>query len=398
MLLSMGLNPVAEAENVTLEFWMPGQEATIRETMEGIILAYENAHPDVKINYTQVPWNDWFPKVTAAIAGNMVPDVTGLGYGQFGMLVVKDLFAEIPLDGADKQDIAAWALKAGSYQGKQYAVFFPETRPLAYRKDFFEEAGLDPEKPPTTWDELTEYAVKLTKREGGKVTRAGIDIPYMGGVEQTFLTFYAMKKDDGHLWEEGGKPVFYTPEGIEALQYLVDLRLKHDVVIPSDLQSVMGTAFESGVAAMGFPKSQGLPLLLASKPGQIGFAVPPKEESSKALTLGTFLAVYKKSKHQEAAFDFIKYLYSPESMWQIYKGILFLPTRKSLQEQFLADADYNAVLLECITNSVSYNVNPHFGEARQAINDELVKAFLGKVSAEEALKTAHDRLMEIAGE
>ena len=396
LLLSLFIIPVAQA--VTLEFWMPGQEATIRETMEELILTYEKAHPDVKINYTQVPWNEWFTKVTAAIAGNMMPDVTGLGYGQFGMLVVKNLFAEIPIDDADKEDIADWALKAGSYQGKQYAVFFPETRPLAYRKDFFEEAGIDPEQPPASWDELTEYALKLTKREGGKVTRAGIDIPYMGGVEQTFLTFYAMKKDNGHLWEEGGKPAFYTPEGVEALQYLVDLRLKHDVVIPSDLQSVMGTAFESGVAAMGFPKSQGLPVLLASQPGQIGFAVPPKEVSSKALTLGTFLAVYKKSKNQEAAFDFVKFLYSKESMWDIYKNILFLPTRESLRQQFLEDTEYNAVLLECITNSVSFNVNPYFGEARKAINDELVKAFLGQLSSDEALKAAHDRLMEISGQ
>lgn len=106
LLLSMVMTPVAEAKTVTLQFWMPGQEATIRETMEGLIMAYEKAHPDVKIEYTQVPWNEWFTKVTAAIAGNMVPDVTGLGYGQFGMLVVKDLFAEIPLDDADKQDIA----------------------------------------------------------------------------------------------------------------------------------------------------------------------------------------------------------------------------------------------------------------------------------------------------
>lgn len=396
LLLSVFTSPVVEAKKVTLEFWMPGQEATIRQTIEGLIKKYEEQNPDVKIKYTQVPWNEWFPKVTAAIAGNMVPDITGLGYGQFGMLVVKDLFAEVPIDEADKNDIAEWALKAGSYKGKQHALFFPETRPLAYRKDFFEEAGLDPDNPPSTWAELTEYALKLTQRKAGKVTRAGIDIPYMGGVEQTFLTFYAMKKEGGHLWEEGGKPVFNTPEGIETLQYLVDLRLKHDVVIPSDLQSVMGTAFESGVAAMGFPKSQGLPMLLASKPGQIGFALPPKEVSSKALTLGTFLAVYKKSKKQEVAFDFLKFLYSKESMWEIYKGILFLPTRKSLQQQFIEDADYNAVLLECITNSVSYNVNPSFGEARKAINDELVKAFLGKASPEDALKTAEERLSEIS--
>jgi multiple sugar transport system substrate-binding protein len=314
------------------------------------------------------------------------------------MLVVRDLFAEIPDDHVDRDDIGDWALKAGSYKGKQYAFFLPETRPLVYRKDFFEEVGLDPNKPPTTWDELREYAEKLVIRQGGKVTRAGIDIPYVGNAQFIYLSFYAMKKEDAHLWAEGGKPLFYNQAGIDTLQYLVDLRLKYDVVVPSDHQAVLGTAFENGVAAMGFAKSQGLPALIASLPDQIGFALPPKEVTSKALTLGTFLAVYKTSKNKEAAFDFLRFLYSKESMWKIYKGILFLPTRKSLQERFIADADYNAVLAECLANSVSFNINPHFGEAGRALNMELDNAFFGKKSPEQALKDAHDKLTEISSQ
>ncbi|MCP4399128.1 MAG: extracellular solute-binding protein, partial [bacterium] len=301
------MSNIAAAEKVTLEFWLPGHQPTIRSTMEGLIGEYEAQNPDVKINYIQIPWAEWFTKVTAAIAGNLTPDVTGLGYGQFGMLAVRELFAEIPADHIDRDDIADWALKAGSYQGKQYAFFLPETRPLAYRKDFFEEAGLDPNVPPSTWEELREYAEKLVVRKGGKVTRAGVDIPYVGNAQFVFLTFYAMKKEGAHLWAEGGKPLFFDQAGIDALQYLVDLRLKYDVVIPSDHQAVLGTSFETGAAAMGFTGSQGLPTLLASKPGQIGFALPPKEVTSKALTLGTFLAVYKKSKKKEAAFDFLRF-------------------------------------------------------------------------------------------
>jgi len=326
---------VAQAAKVTLEFWLPGQEPTIRSTMEGLIKEYESQNPDVKINYIQIPWQEWFTKVTAAIAGNLTPDVTGLGYGQFGMLVVRDLFAEIPADHIDRDDIADWALKAGSYKGKQYAFFLPETRPLVYRKDFFEEAGLDPNKPPATWDELRDYATKLVKRKSGKVTRAGIDIPYVGSAMFIYLSFYAMKKEEGHLWAEGGKPLFYNQEGIEALQYLVDLRLKHDVVIPSDHQAVLGTAFENGLAAMGFAKSQGLPALIASKPGQIGFALPPRERSNTALTLGTFLAVYKNSKNKEAAFDFLRFLYSKESMWKIYKISCFCRHENLFRNSFL---------------------------------------------------------------
>ena len=115
----------ARAQTITLEFWMPGQEPTIRSTMEGLIKKFEAQNPRVKVNYTQVPWSEWFTKLTAAIAGNLTPDISGLGYGQFGMLVGKDVFAEMSLDPADRQDIADWALKVGSYRGKLYAFLLP---------------------------------------------------------------------------------------------------------------------------------------------------------------------------------------------------------------------------------------------------------------------------------
>jgi multiple sugar transport system substrate-binding protein len=379
-----------KAEAITLEFWMPGQEPTIRSTYGTLIEQYINEHPNIKINYTQTPWQEWFAKLATAIAGNLVPDISGAGFGQFGMLCTQDIFAEIPYDLGDVQD---WSIKTSSYKGKQYSVYYPETRPLAYRIDFFKAAGLDPNKPPTTWDELVDYAKKLTKRQGGKVSRAGLDITYIQGGEQILLVFYAQRKKGAHLWEEGGKPTFYTPEGIETLQWLVDLKVKHDVLVPSDAHALMGTAFEQGAAAMGFPKSQGLPALLKAQPGNVGFAKPTMYEDNAALTLGTFIGVYKNARQQKEAFDFQEYLYSPDSMWAIYKGILFLPSRDSLEQKFVADQPFNEVLAFCLKKSVNYNINPHFGEARTTVQEQIAEAFYGNKTPEQALKDAHDHLM-----
>jgi multiple sugar transport system substrate-binding protein len=311
------------------------------------------------------------------------------------MLVTKDTFAEMPGGTNYDPDVQKWAREAGQYKGKQYAIFFPETRPLAYRIDWFREVGLDPDDPPRNWTELRQYAGKLTKRDGGKVTRAGIDIPYLGGGEQIFLTFYAQKKKGAHLWEEGGKPIFYDDAGVATLEYLVDLRVEYNVLIPSDQQGLMGTAFEAGSAAMGFPKSQGLPALISSKPGAVGFARPTKEADDKALTLGSFIAVYKKAKNQQEAFEFQEFLYSKDSMWAIYEGILFLPTRDSLQQRFIADQPYNEILAYCTTNSVFYNINPNFGEARSVLLKEIEEAFYENKTPDQALKDAYDELMDI---
>jgi multiple sugar transport system substrate-binding protein len=384
------------SEKITLEFWMPGQEPTIRDTMLGLIGEFQTANPEITVNYSQIPWSEYFTKLTAAIAGGMVPDIFGAGWGQFGMLVTKNTFAEIP-GGAqyDLADIQSWAIDAGSYKGKLYGLVLPETRPLAYRTDHFLEAGLDPNKPPTNWAELQQYAEKLTVRENGRVVRPGIDIPYLGTNEQVFLTFYAQKKEGANLWEEGGKPAFYTPEGIATLQYLVDLKNKYNVLIPSDQQALMGTAFSSGVASMGFPQSQSLPQLLQARPNDLAFANPTKEADNKAFVGGTFICVAQNSKAKEAAFKLQAFLYSKESMWKIYKGILFLPTRESLQTQFLGDAPHNEVLAFSLRNSVFYPVNPNFGEARSILAAEIEQAFYGNKTPEKALKDAHDAMMKL---
>src|SRR5260370_22425715 len=65
-----------------------------------------------------------------------------------------------------------------TYNGKFYAVPFQRSTPVMYyNKDAFAEAGLDPEKPPVTWQELANVAQKLTQREGDRVTRWGLELP-----------------------------------------------------------------------------------------------------------------------------------------------------------------------------------------------------------------------------
>src|SRR4029079_4043836 len=71
-----------------------------------------------------------------------------------------------------------------------YGVPFHNSTPLLYiNADKAKEAGPDHSKPPQTWAELTDWAKKLTKREGDKVTQWGIAIPcaydYCGWMMET---------------------------------------------------------------------------------------------------------------------------------------------------------------------------------------------------------------------
>ena len=101
---------------------------------------------------------------------------------------------------------------------------------LTWNKDHFKEAGLDPEKPPKTWDEFRDYAKKLTKRDAqGNITRVGYAIRHVGQphgiVHKHFWAIYGAGAAliDTPLALRGGKYMFNTPGGKAALQLVLDM-------------------------------------------------------------------------------------------------------------------------------------------------------------------------------
>lgn len=118
--------------------------------------------------------------------------------------------------------------------GKTYFIRHQvEVRMLMYRKDLFESAGLD--GPPKDWDELVEFAKKLTvdKDGDGNIDQWGYAYsadPSGETVLETFGSFLNMA--GGKMWNEDGSAAFNSPEGEAALQFMADLVHKHKVTPP----------------------------------------------------------------------------------------------------------------------------------------------------------------------
>jgi multiple sugar transport system substrate-binding protein len=161
-------------------------------------------------------------KVIAALSGSDPPDVLVLGgpdavstWVNEGLLTpLDDLVAA---HGIDLDDIYPAMLAQGRYQGKLYALpWGSDTYGLFWNKDLFEEAGLDPEKPPETMEELAEVADKLTKVEAdGTITQLGF-VP-----DFSWSHFDQYVKLFGGYWfsEDGTKVQLDTPAMIEAMKW-----------------------------------------------------------------------------------------------------------------------------------------------------------------------------------
>lgn len=223
-----------EPEAVTMTFLRAGTDEITQNVYEELIAGYEEEHSGVTIEYQQVNFGtDLETKLNTLYAGGSAPDLVRAPISTIALRASMGQYAE--LDGyienwSEKDNYLENAYEVGSYNGKQYGLPINiDAQVLFYRKDYFEEAGLDPDSPPKTWEELLEYAEKLTVREGDDVMRAGFSFP-ISGEHQTLIPF---ARQNGSLVvdEENNKPVFNDEKTVEALEYLMQYADKN-LIIP----------------------------------------------------------------------------------------------------------------------------------------------------------------------
>lgn len=132
------------------------------ETQSRLLVDAYNAAHENQVELTVVPTDDYLPRLGTAAGAGELPDVVGLDVvfvPQFttvgAFLDITDRIAALPF----ASDLAPSHIDVGTVDGRQHVV--PHTMDLSvlfYNKDLYEQAGLDPEQPPTTLEEFAEHA------------------------------------------------------------------------------------------------------------------------------------------------------------------------------------------------------------------------------------------------
>lgn len=124
---------------------------------------------------------------------------------------------------------------------------------LHYRKDLIAQAGFS--GPPETWDDLLQYAIKLTRDTNGDGQPDIYGMCYAAGERYaTSGTFDTWAVAMGHNFVKNGKVVYNSPEAVKALQLMADMRNKYRVV-PQGVTTYdvteVGQLIAAGKVAMG---------------------------------------------------------------------------------------------------------------------------------------------------
>lgn len=338
----------ASEETITLKFWdMVWGGPEYATEAEKLAKSYSEVVPNVKIEYQSIPWANRYETFSVAVAAGDGPDVsTGGGYQQHqfaatgNILPLNDIMDEWKEEGKLEdlpQDMIKFFQDA---EGNQLGIPFNfEPRGIFYRKDYFEEKGL---QIPKTWDELHTAIKTLSDPANGKY---GMAYPAADAAANVSFMSWLVSNGSG-VWTEDGKTPDWTNEkNVKVLEFISSLR--DEGCFPEGMasyeQADAQKMFLQGNSAMmvdgiGFGlqiQEQGDEF--AEKVGIMPFPQgPDSSQPGMSAALNAYM-VYSSTEYPEEAKAFIKWWSENNfSLWTGPAGVNASPARIS----FLEDEAY----------------------------------------------------------
>ena len=382
-----------------------GTELVLASMTDQYVAAFQYLIPlfeeetGVKVTLDPLGYVDLYQKLTADFVGHtgnydlMTVDIVWTGeYAANGYTLPLDDFMERDKDQLALDDIMPVSWTLGEWEGKHWAYpLAGYANVLNYRKDVFAEKGLEP---PKTQEQLLEYAEMLNDPENDfyGIALLGAKGP---AVAQDYMVF--VQQHGSSILDENGKPAINTPKNVEILEFFGKL---FDYAPPGATDywwDQRETAFRSGKVAMmegwsiaraGYENPE-----ISSVVGKVDIALAPVAEGMepKYGFGGWGIGINADSENAEAAWEFIKWLTSPEIQkeWIRHDGA---PIRRSTLEDPELNQEYPwfPVLLESFEKGDGdYRPRiPEYSIIQDALGTTVNAYLVGEMTAQEALDQA----------
>jgi multiple sugar transport system substrate-binding protein len=383
---------------VTITFWHSFVSSTI-PSLEDLIREFERTHPTIHIKAQYIPTGDGLiQKLVSAIQSKSQPDVSWI-HADFldkladaGALFPLRMFLDGPdsLRAEDFLDIYPSLMDAGMYRDTLYTLPMEATSlALFFNRGMFRDAGLDPDHPPRTWEELKDFAMKLTPPRDveGRRDRYGFYIPVFPASGE--LNIWMNLQWTPFLWQAGGDEFtddrtgvrFHELPGVRALTLWKDI-YRAEAFDRFGITHDMG--FASGKLAMVMDGPWDLPKFRAMKGIDWSVAPLPAGPAGRATYIaGEQLAIFRESKHPAEAWTFVKWVISREAQARFSMSSGYLPVRKSVLEmkeyrEFLeADPAMRAFVMQLSDGRGRQRIDRHRVEINRFLAEAIERSLVG---------------------
>lgn len=293
-------------------------------------------------------YTDSFNKLINSSGTGNVPNIVQLSDASTQIMVdsgrITPIQTFIDEEGYDLSDFEPKALEFYTIGGVLYSMPFNMSGPiLYYDRAAFEAAGLDPDKPPTTLEEVRQYSEQLVQQAPEGETRSGISLETSAWYFEQMLAIAGAPYANGENGrsERVTEVVFDNETGVQIIEWWDDM-------VDDELAYSAGDAIDSmlklatGETAMTIASTAALrPAIFAiiisgRDPAQYDTAPMPGPAGNGGIALGgasLWILNEQDEEEQQGAWEFLKYAASPEQQAQWHSDTGYFPNRVSAYDE-----------------------------------------------------------------
>lgn len=378
-------------EATVINFWN-GFGGADRTVLEKLVKQFNESQSDVYVNMEIMDWEIVYQKLATSAASGEGPDFICFGpeniatYANMGAIVpINDFYEENRVDKSLYPELFNRLIQyKGDYIGIPMNFF---AHALYYNKDLAAAAGLDADAPPTTWDEMSEWAVAMTDQAKGQY---GMYI----GTDWVNLVQYT--------WGAGGDIIDYDtktavinqPGAVEAVEYFRNLYVDKGVSPATGTNA--GEMFTAGKLGMMVDGPWQAPQL---KEAGINYGIVLMPAGPvKQVTFGAGLSYHLTQKGasdpavKEGFYQFAQYWFEKDTQRQWSSEIGFPPVRTDLEddEELLKANPDVKIFME--SNKIAQPWLIGIVNSQKILNDVVIRyfdeVFLNKADVQEAMDSA----------
>ena len=370
------------------------------EQFEGLVEEFNQSHPGVTVqpSYGGSLWT-MRDKLFTAVAGDAAPCLAQIDQFWSSELAEADAIARVEdfFGDLERDDLWPLAWETARYNDEIWSMPFSMSNiALYYNRKLFEDAGLDPDDAPSTWEELARAAEALTADTDGdgQIDQWGLSFPLQANQGVVYYWFAL-------LWQAGGEIFtadyaasrFQETPGVEALAFLQEMVEAGSLPLapPQD-------GFDKGQIGMIFASTARLSRYVDALGENLGVAPLPAGAAGNATGVGgANLAILASCEHQEAAWTFVEWMTSPDvnERWSVGTG--YLPLRRSVvageaYQQVLEDEPRARIILDQMAVArVRPNI-PAYGAASREVGLAVEEALFSGKDPAAALAAAAEKV------